>query len=362
MRKLLDAKGGRTRVCRGLPLAVAMAGVAGVGGVGGVGRDGGVGARGAAWAAAVEAPAAGAGASAAALDRTQAAAVGLQIARAVAARAPARLAALGLVLDPATLRADLDALAVSAATEQAAALELDRLQGLYAGGGQASARMVESARAARAKAQAELRAARARLRLAWAPLAAWTTGAQDELSTRAIDGASLLVRADVPGRSAWAAALPSQALIDIDGLEVPARVLGVLRDAGAVQSAALLLEVTAPPAGVSVGARVPVTLIQAVSSGLVLPRSAVLYDEHGAYVYKQSSGARGRAADGAAAGSAVGAGATGYVPVRVKLLAPYGSGWLVSGIDADDDIVVSGAGVLWSLKSVGAQASEDDED
>jgi hypothetical protein len=44
------------------------------------------------------------------------------------------------------------------------------------------------------------------------------------------------------------------------------------------------------------------------------------------------------------------------------LLAPYGDGWLVQGVDDDDDIVVRGAGVLWSLEGVGTRASDDDED
>jgi hypothetical protein len=32
----------------------------------------------------------------------------------------------------------------------------------------------------------------------------------------------------------------------------------------------------------------------------------------------------------------------------------------VEGIDDDDDIVVRGAGVLWSLQGVGAQPKDDD--
>jgi hypothetical protein len=34
----------------------------------------------------------------------------------------------------------------------------------------------------------------------------------------------------------------------------------------------------------------------------------------------------------------------------------------VDGVDDDDDIVVHGAGVLWSLQGVGAQQHDDDED
>ncbi|HLW22830.1 MAG TPA: hypothetical protein VKT22_00550 [Steroidobacteraceae bacterium] len=282
------------------------------------------------------------------LNADQARAVGLEIARPQAARAAGRTAALGLVLDPAALRSDLDALRVAAAAEQAAALELKRLEALYAGGAQASARMVETAEAEHAKARAGLGAARARLTLGWGPIATWRSEAQDELATRLIDGRALLVRADLPGRHSWGA-LPAQALVDVDGVEVPGRVLGALRAEGATQSAALLLELSAAPTGLGAGARLPVALLNEVRAGRVLPRSALLYDEHGPYVYKQASAA--------AAGSPA-----RYVPLAVRLIAPYGAGWLVEGIDDDDEIVVSGAGVLWSLKDLGNRSSEDDED
>jgi len=50
-----------------------------------------------------------------------------------------------------------------------------------------------------------------------------------------------------------------------------------------------------------------------------------------------------------------------YAPVKVKLLLPYGDGWLVEGVDDDDNIVVRGAGVLWSLQGVGARQHDDDD-
>jgi hypothetical protein len=47
----------------------------------------------------------------------------------------------------------------------------------------------------------------------------------------------------------------------------------------------------------------------------------------------------------------------------VKLLAPEGDGWVVSGLDDDDNIVVHGAGVLWSLQGLGSfSAAEEDHD
>jgi hypothetical protein len=83
---------------------------------------------------------------------------------------------------------------------------------------------------------------------------------------------------------------------------------------------------------------------------MLLPRDAILYDANGPYVYKQ-----------VAARSA--AEKTRYLPVKVTLLAPHGDGWLVRGVDDDDQIVVHGVGVLWSLEGVGARAADaEDED
>jgi hypothetical protein len=111
----------------------------------------------------------------------------------------------------------------------------------------------------------------------------------------------------------------------------------------------LLIELPHVPAGLGSGARVPVSLFMAARSGLLVPREAVLYDENGAYVYKQSKPAAG-------VQKAV------YAPVKVNLLLPYADGWLVTGVDDDDDIVVRGAGVLWSLQGVGTHAAADDDD
>jgi hypothetical protein len=83
-------------------------------------------------------------------------------------------------------------------------------------------------------------------------------------------------------------------------------------------------------------------------SGVLLPREAVLYDERGAYVFEQvvDKSVRGK---------------VGYARHDVKLLQRQGEGWLVSGVDNDDDVVFQGAGVLWSLQGAGAQAADDDD-
>jgi hypothetical protein len=283
-----------------------------------------------------------------ALSKEQQQAVGLRVAHPVEAKAPESSEALGLVLDETALLSDEGESSVAAAQEHSASAELARLRELYKGGAGASLRMLESAQAEEAKAQADAHLAAARFALRWGPLAGEPAAARERLEASLAAGRSVLVRADLPGRHVLGA-LPVKAVLDVDGIQVPGRVLGPLRQFTELQGAGLLIEVPNPPAGLSPGARVPMALLGAERAGLLLPRDALLYDESGAYVYKQLN-------------AKTPGEKTRYVPVKVMLLVPYGDGWLVTGVDDDDDIVVHGAGVLWSLESMGAHAVDDDED
>ena len=285
-----------------------------------------------------------------ALNAEQQHAVGLSVAHPVPARAPERIAALGSVLDESTLIADEGEWTVAAAQEHAASAELARLTQLSKDGAGASMKMLEAAQAEAAKARSEAQVAAARFALRWGPLGSQSPNARRQLIDALSAGRSLLVRADLPGRHILGA-LPSKALLDVDGVEVPGRVLGGLRQVTELQSAGVLIEVRNPPAGLAPGAHVPLMLLDGERSGLFLPSGALLYGENGAYVYKQL------------AAKTPAEKTTRYVPVKVTLLVPYGDGWLVQGVDDDDDIVVHGTGVLWSLEGVGAHPADDaDED
>jgi hypothetical protein len=275
-------------------------------------------------------------------------AAGIVVAHPVAAQAPERIEALGLVLDATTLISEMGETTAAAAAEHSASAELVRLHGLYDGGAGASLKMLEAAQADQAKAQASAQLAAARFALHWGPLAALPAGAREKVIEASTSGHSLLLRADLPGRHTLGAS-PSKAVLDVDGIQVPGRVLGTLRQTTELQSVGLLIEVQSAPAGLGPGARVPVALMTAAHPGLLLPRDALLYDENGAYVYKQLT--KKTAAERAR-----------YAPVKVNLLLPYGDGWLVDGVDDDDYIVVHGAGMLWSLQGVGAHAVDDDDD
>lgn len=283
----------------------------------------------------------------ASLSNRQQKAVGIVVARPSAAKTPERIDALGLVLDATVLLADMGESASAAEAEHSASAELSRLRALFDAGAGASQKMVEAAQAEQTKARAEAQLSTARLALHWGPLLALPSGPRQKVLDAAMSGHGLLIRADLPGRHSWGE-LPSKALLDVDGIQVSGRILGTLRQSGDLQSVGLLLEIQNAPPGLGPGARVPVTLLAAQREGLLVPREAILYDENGAYVFKQLTGKPG---DQQAR----------YTAVKVSLLAPYGDGWLVNGVDDDDGIVVRGAGVLWSLQGVGMNAPDDDD-
>ena len=294
-------------------------------------------------------PAAAGGQSAGpSLNAEQQRAVGISVARPLAAKAPERIEALGLVLDATALISEQGEATAAAAAEHFASAELVRLRALHEGGAGASLKMLEAAQAEQAKTQAESQIAAARFALHWGPVAALPSGERQKIIEAAASGRTLLLRADLPGRHVLGAHL-SKAMLDVDGIQVPGHVLGALRQTSELQSAGLLIEVPGAPSGLGPGARVPVALLTAERSGMLLPRDALLYDENGAYVYKQLT--KKTAAE-----------KTSYAPVKVNVLLPYGDGWLVDGVDDDDNIVVHGAGVLWSLQGVSTQQHDDDDD
>jgi hypothetical protein len=294
-----------------------------------------------------DAPKPGEAAATPALDAEQQRALNVQVAHPVAATVPERTTALGVVLDATSLLSDASERTVAEAQEQSVSAEAARLRGLYKAGAGTSLKMLETAQAEETKARAEAELAEVRFTQHWGPLAKESAAIRQQLDA-VTSGRSLLVRADLPGQHILGA-MPSRAVLDVDGVEVPGRVLGALTQLSDSQSAGLLLQIDHPPLGLAAGARIPLWLYGGERAGMLLPREAILYDENGAYVYK-------RAAPRSAAEK------TRYLAVKVTLLMPYGDGWLVHGVDDDDEIVVHGAGVLWSLEGVGARAADDEDE
>lgn len=281
-----------------------------------------------------------------ALSAEQQHAVGIVIATALPAKPPQRIDAYGRVLDPSGLVADAGQLDSSRAAAEAAAAEAGRLQGLYRGGAGASLRALQAAEAAQTQAQVRVREARTEFLLHWGPLAQLGEAQRMRLVEQLAAGHQLLLRADLPGRH-MLGTMPKQALVDVDGVKVPARVLGPLPQAAPqMQSVGLLLQIPHPPSGLGAGAQLSVMLEGSDRDGRVVPDGALLYGEQGVYVYHVLPD---KAKDGD----------TQFAPVPVTLLQPVGDGWLVAGLQANDRIVVRGAAVLWSLQGLGNISAED---
>jgi hypothetical protein len=280
-----------------------------------------------------------------ALSAAQQRAVGILVASASAARLPQRTDAYGEVLDPSQLVADAGRVDSSRASARAAAAETARLQRLYRGA-DASLKALQVAEAVQIEAQARSGEAQAEFVLRWGPLARLSDTQRTKLIEQLVAGRQLLLRADLPGRHSLGT-MPKQALVDVDGIEAAARVLGPLPQAAAqIQSTGLLLQMPDPPAGLGANARLPVTLEGNDRDGYVVPDGALLYGEQGVFVYYALPD---KTKDGD----------TQYGPLPVTLLQPVGDGWLVTGLRADERIVVRGAGALWSLQGLGNTSSQD---
>ena len=279
------------------------------------------------------------------LSAAQQRAVGIVIAAAPAAAVPQRIDAYGEVLDPSELVADAGRLDSSRALDQAAAAETARLRGLFRGAN-ASLKALQAAEATQTQAQVRTRQARTEFRLRWGPLVQLSRAQRSRLLEQLAGGRQLLLRANLLGRHTLGA-LPKRALVDVDGVQVPARVLGALPQTAQMQSVGLLLLMPHPPRGLGPGARLPVLLDGRGRAGRVVPDGALLYGEQGAYVYRALP-------DKAKVGE------TRFAPLRVTPLQAVGGAWLVSGLHADDRIVIQGAGVLWSLQGLGRISGGDD--
>jgi hypothetical protein len=229
----------------------------------------------------------------------------------------------------------------------AAEAEATRLEHLYRDDAQVSLKALQAAQAQSAQASAQARAAALGFSLQWGPLASWGAGQQRALLEALTHGRQLLVRADVPAHP-LGSTVDRHAVVAIDGVNVSARVLGpLLRADGPAQAAGWLLQLERTPGALGPGTRIEVRLQAAATSGLLVPAEALVYAEKGSYVYR-------RHGTSSAAGFH-------YEAVPVRPLSRVGSAWLVEGLAPNDQVVVQGAGVLWSLQGVGSFSAAEEE-
>jgi hypothetical protein len=283
-----------------------------------------------------------------ALSDAQQRAAGVRVDHPIATVNAPQLEAYGLVIDPVALVTDLGRMESTQAAWHAAQADVARLTGLYRDNLNASLKSLQLAQAQASETGAQARAAAATFALQWGPVAALGAEKRRALIDALSANRQVLVRAaGLPGHS-LADSVGPRALLEIDGVSVAARVLGSLqRTDPQLQGAAWLLAVERAPQGLRPGAHVRVLLERAPVRGLLVPAPALLYDEKGAYVYRNVGRNTG--------------GKQQYEAVAVQLLSAMGEGWLVSGLNASDAIVVDGAGVLWSLQGIGTFSAAEEE-
>jgi hypothetical protein len=283
------------------------------------------------------------------LTPAQQLAVGVQVEHPLPLRSPVEIEAFGTVVDPVKLVTDLGRVESTRAAQQAASADAARLEHLYHDEARASLKSVQAAQAQATEAQAQAQTAALSFRLDWGPLASSSVAARRTLGEAFGAGRQLLLRAAVPGYRAGGVIGP-RALVEVDGANVVARVLGPLpRIEAQPQSAGWLLAIEHRPEGLAPGAHAAVHLQTASVAGLLVPAAALVYAPEGVFVYRQQ-----RAPDGVG---------LRYAAAAVKPVARVGRAWLVTGLERSDAIVVQGAGVLWSLQGIGSfSAAEEDHD
>jgi hypothetical protein len=281
------------------------------------------------------------------LTLAQQEAVGIRTEHPLPLAAPPVIEAYGTILDPAALATDIGRVESTQAAEVATAADAARQERLYREEAQASLKAYQASRAQAVEAATQARAAAMTFRLQWGPLADWNASQRRTLLESLSHGPQRLLRAEVPGQR-LTGAIAQRGLVEVDGVNVTARVLGTLpRTATQSQGTASLLLLERAPEGLGPGARTLVRLQAAApATGVLVPAAALLYASEGTYVYRQVR---------------AGADTFVYAAVMVRPLARMGSAWLVEGLAGTDAVVVQGAGVLWSLQGISNFSAAEEE-
>jgi hypothetical protein len=275
-----------------------------------------------------------------ALGAEAAARAGVRTAIVAGAEGSAEIEAFGRVLDPLPLVEALHARAAAREAATVARAEYERVARLHREDQNASARDLEGARAALAKATADLADATARLSLGWGPLAEQGDALADDL----VAARAALLRVDLP---AGVRVTPPPAAVAVatgadPALRTSARVLGraPTTDPLLQGEGYLALLVDDPPRP---GAVVPVTVPRATAPvpGVAVPADAVVWVDARPVVYVEPT--------------------AGTYERRTVTLGPrLDERWLVTaGLTPGERVVVAGAARLLSSEVLGAEPAAD---
>ncbi len=288
------------------------------------------------------------------LDGDALARTGAEVAPAEASQLAPELLAYGLVLDPAPASDALSNFAAARAAAEAASRELTRVEGLARDRENASAREVEAARAAAARARADLELADHQVD-AVLGAARGELGDLGELGRRLSRRQAALVRLDVPGggerpepdRGAHLVAYPQV------GEELAARFLGSAPDADPQRpgwSFLFLVDGRFAPSGPERGSPPPGSRVRArlatggtALSGVRVPPSALLRSDGRLFVFLSQGHGRFERRE-----------------VAARVL-PDGSAFVTGGIEPGEPFVVTGAQQLLSAQRLAAGGGEEED-
>ena len=269
------------------------------------------------------------------LTKEQQASAGLVVAKAEPMELKPETKAFGRVLDAAPLATLLAEIQTAQSSLNATAKEFERLKSL---GENASPRSLETSESVMKRDQAVLESAQARLLAGWGrPLTARTDLAALTRSLLAQEAA--LVRVDLPAGETLASEPGGVRLAVLTG-DAPAREAELLGPAPTVdpqaqgQAFLALIRDHAPPPGTTLVAWL--VTHGAAQRGFRLPRTAVVQYENGLFVFVQT-------------------GDTVFERKRIEAAKSQRDGvFVVSGIGADDRVVMTGAQQLLSEELKGA--------
>ena len=274
------------------------------------------------------------------LDAAQAARAGIHAVTLTATEVAAQRHGLARALDISTLSAIQSEIVSARATLSASQADYARQRALAADDQSASTRVVEQARAQAVADQAKLTAAIQRVGLEYGPgLARLSPAALGSLVHAAAAGPASLIRIDFADGAA-----PGSGQVRMG--DVTLSLLGPAAAADThLQSAGALAIVNGPLAReLGAGRVLPVTMAAASgsTSGVIVPRSAILRYQGGLWAYRIEP-------DG------------GYRRVELIDARAEADGWFVrDGLKPGERVAANGLGVLLSIERGGEPAGEDD--
>lgn len=278
------------------------------------------------------------------------------------ARYAPRIAGFGLVLDPAPLAARSaelagarGKLAASQAKVTLAAAEEARTQTLYRARQNVALAVLQKtqaqlavAKADRAMAAAALAEIKARIRAKWGTRLAAAIASNGDPLPALEGGAVRLVQVSLPLGASFGSAPQTASAIAPDGTPLGLRFLARSPQAAPRVGGQVLFYLMEPTPAAPIGTPLQVALASAApESGVVVPRSAVVWNNGQAFVYREVTGNR-------------------FDAVAIGAVLPVAGGYFVPGqvLPPGTKIVTGGAALLLSaqLSAKSPKAAKPDED